>query len=285
MPEASVFPVENVIQAPVGDLQPFGIDDLAGCLERHDFLQRAGQFFGRGDDFVPVLLPGLLDARDDLQQSRPPVATPLRDVGGRKERLFVGRHDDGQRPAAVPRHHLADGHVEVVDVGPLLAIHLDVDERIVQQTGDLFILKRLVRHHVAPVAGRIADRQEDRLVFGFSLFEGFLAPGPPVDRIVLVLLQIGTFFKLKAVRHDGFRFVPERKSVAAGGLLRLSPKRQFVPADSERVAEADRVQKQPARSHPEGPEVRVVHDQDDAAASVALGHDGGGAGCLFPAGG
>ena len=55
-------------------------------------------------------------------------------------------------------------HVDRVEVGPLLAVDLDVDEALVHQRRGGRVLERLVRHHVAPVAGRVADREQDRLV-------------------------------------------------------------------------------------------------------------------------
>src|SRR3712207_7355348 len=51
-----------------------------------------------------------------------------------------------------------------VEVGPLLAVDLDRDEVRVEERRRLGILERLALHDVAPVAGRVADRQEDRPV-------------------------------------------------------------------------------------------------------------------------
>ena len=55
-------------------------------------------------------------------------------------------------------------HVDRVEVGPLLAIDLDADEALVHQRGGRLVLERLVLHHVAPVAGGVADREQDRHV-------------------------------------------------------------------------------------------------------------------------
>ena len=44
------------------------------------------------------------------------------------------------------------------------------------------VLEALVRHDVAPVARRVADRDEDRLVEALGLGERLLAPRPPLDR-------------------------------------------------------------------------------------------------------
>ena len=95
--------------------------------------------------------------------------------------------------------------VELVEIRPLLAIDLDVDEVLVHQGGDRGILEALVRHHVAPVAGRIADRQKDRLVVGARRGERGRVPRLPVDRIGAVLQQIGAGRFGEAVAHVGHR--------------------------------------------------------------------------------
>ena len=71
------------------------------------------------------------------------------------------------RPAAGPRQ--SKSHVTpctgLVDVGPLLAVDLDADEKTRSSArGDLLVLERLAFHHVAPVARRVADRDQERLV-------------------------------------------------------------------------------------------------------------------------
>ena len=64
------------------------------------------------------------------------------------------------------------------------------------------VLERLVRHHVAPVAGRVADRDEQRAVLVARPRERLLAPRLPVDRVVLVLQQVRRALAREAVRHD-----------------------------------------------------------------------------------
>ena len=81
-------------------------------------------------------------------------------------------------------------HVDLIDVRPLLAIDFDVDEQLVHDARGVVVLKTLVRHDVAPVAGRIADREQDRLVGALGFRERLRSPGPPVDRIVLMLQEI-----------------------------------------------------------------------------------------------
>ena len=67
-------------------------------------------------------------------------------------------------------------HVDVVDVGPLLAVDLHVDEQARSSGGGFGVLERLVRHDVAPVAGGVADRQQDRAVAPLGLRERLRRP-------------------------------------------------------------------------------------------------------------
>jgi len=55
--------------------------------------------------------------------------------------------------SAPVREELDRAHVDLVDVGPLLAVDLDVDEELVHEARRRLVLERLVGHHVAPVAG------------------------------------------------------------------------------------------------------------------------------------
>src|SRR6266545_4531252 len=62
-------------------------------------------------------------------------------------------------------------------------------------------LEALVLHHVAPVARRIADRQEDRLVLAARPLERFRAPRIPVNGIVSVLEEIRAVLGGESIRH------------------------------------------------------------------------------------
>ena len=88
----------------------------------------------------------------------------------------------GRTPTAAsrrPRPHHDRVHEDRVDVGALLAVDLHVDEQLVHQLRGRRVLEALVRHHVAPVARRVADRDEHRLVEPPRLGERLLAPRPP----------------------------------------------------------------------------------------------------------
>ena len=99
--------------------------------------------------------------------------------------------EGGQRPAPVAGHRLHGAHVDRVDIGPLLAVHLDVDEGSVHELCRLVVLEGLALHDVAPVACGVADRQEDGAVLLAGQCQGFVAPGVPVDGVVRVLEEVG----------------------------------------------------------------------------------------------
>ena len=81
-----------------------------------------------------------------------------------KNGLPSGVRNTRHRPAALAGHRLDRVHVDRVQVRPLLAVHLDGHEPAVELRRGRLVLERLALHHVAPVARRVADRQEDRAV-------------------------------------------------------------------------------------------------------------------------
>ena len=83
-------------------------------------------------------------------------------------------------------------HVNLIDVGPLLAVDLDVDEGFVQIGRQVGIAETFMSHDVAPVAGGIADRKMHRDLACTCLGEGFGFPRPPMNQIVGMLAEIGT---------------------------------------------------------------------------------------------
>ena len=131
------------------------------------------------------------------------VAVLVREVRPGEEGPAVGRQERRQRPAAAAGHRLHGVHVDRVQVGPLLAVDLDRDEVLVHQGRRLRVLERLSLHHVAPVAGRVPDRQQDRLVLRAGAFEGLLAPGEPVHGVRGVLQQVRARLVLEAVHGRG----------------------------------------------------------------------------------
>ena len=120
-------------------------------------------------------------------------------VGAAEERLAVRGLKAGHGPAAVTgdQHHRS--HVDLIHGRVALPVDLDGDEVFVQQGGDGRVFETLPLHHMAPVAGGVADGEEHRLAFPFGPREGRFGPGMPVHRVVSVLQQIGRVLQDQAV--------------------------------------------------------------------------------------
>ena len=95
------------------------------------------------------------------------------------------------------------GLIDLIQVRALFTIHFDVDEAPVHLAGYVRIFERFVRHHVAPVAGGVADRKQDRLALVPGELQRFRSPRVPVDGILGVLLEIGGSLAGESVRHVG----------------------------------------------------------------------------------
>jgi hypothetical protein len=90
--------------------------------------QRRRQLLGLLRHLVAAVPPGVGQAGEQALEARPAVAVLGREVGAGVEGLQVGRQEDRVGPAALPGQDLRGGHVDLVEVGPLLAVELDVDE-------------------------------------------------------------------------------------------------------------------------------------------------------------
>ena len=171
------------------------------------------QLAGLGVDVGATGAPQLVDPLAQLGEGDHAAAPRAGEVGPPEERPAVRREEHGHRPAALPGQRLDGLHVDLVDVRALLAVDLDVDEELVHQRRDLGVLERLVRHHVAPVACRIAHRQQHRLVAAAGGGEGVVTPRIPVDRVVGVLAEVRAGLVGQAVHHPhgrGSRGAAER---------------------------------------------------------------------------
>ena len=159
-----------------------------GGAIRHVFLERAGEVFGVGGEFLLVFLPEFVDVVEGGDEA------VFGEIGTAEEGLAVWGEEDIEGPAAAEFDGLHGGHVDVVDVRAFFAVEFDGDEFFVDDGGDGVAFEAFAFHDVAPVAGAVADAEEDGFVFAFGFFEGFFAPWVPVDWVVLVLEEVGGFF-------------------------------------------------------------------------------------------
>ena len=97
----------------------------------------------------------------DVDESRTSEAGLFRKISTAPHRFGPWRQKHGQRPAALLSQEMQRIHVDLIDVGPFFAVNLDVDEQLVHHPGSRFILEQLMRHHVAPMARRVTNREKD----------------------------------------------------------------------------------------------------------------------------
>ena len=147
------------------------------------------------------LLVGLRHGQKELREARHVEARLRREVRASVERPPVRREEDGHRPAAVAGHGDDRLHVEPVHVRALLPVDLHRDEALVHELRRLLVLEGLVLHDVAPVAGRVADREQDRLVLRAGALERVIPPRVPVDGVVGVLEEVGAGLLGEPVGH------------------------------------------------------------------------------------
>jgi hypothetical protein len=150
--------------------------------------ERLAQFGGLGGYVVAAIFEGFRHALAKVGEPGQAVARFLREIGSAEKGRTVGREEHSQRPAAAATgQHLVGGLVDLVEIGALLPVDLDVDKKAVHHRRHALVLEGLVGHDVAPVAGRITYRQQDRPVLPAGQSERLLVPGLPVHRIVGVL--------------------------------------------------------------------------------------------------
>ena len=157
--------------------------------------QRGG--IGGDGGGVVAIYPG--DFAEHVDKGGPAEARGLGEIGAAPDRLAGGGQEHGQRPAALLSGGVKRGHVDLVDIRPLLTVDLDVHEKLVHDRGGCGILEAFVSHHMAPVTGGIADGKKDGPVARGRLGQRGRAPGAPVDGVVLVLEEIGAGFVAEQV--------------------------------------------------------------------------------------
>ena len=123
----------------------------------HQHFQSGLHFVGRGHELRLPLAPEPDDVFEELTEAGAAVAGLGRKIGTAIKRLELRRQKQVQRPAAAPGGGLDKGHVNLVHIRPLFAVHLDADKVLVQIGAEGGVFEALALHHMAPVAGGVAD--------------------------------------------------------------------------------------------------------------------------------
>lgn len=201
--EASVFVVEFVVKGLEGLVEDSGGDFLGdgGDGSFEDLAEAFGEFVGGFEDLLAVVLPGVGEAGDELEEGGDSLAGDFGEIGSGEEGFLVGGEEDGHGPAAVSGGELDGGHVDVVDVGSFFAVEFDADEVPVEGFGDFWVFEGLVGHDMAPVAGGIAYAEEDGFVLASGVLPHSVGPFLPVDGVVSVLSEVGRGGLVESVGH------------------------------------------------------------------------------------
>ncbi len=104
-------------------------EGLARRLEWARRAHRISQRLRLLHDVVATLTIRVRHGDEHLREARQTVARLRREVRPAEERLALGGEEDRHRPAALTRQGDDRVHVQRVDVGPLLAVDLDVTKR------------------------------------------------------------------------------------------------------------------------------------------------------------
>ena len=107
-----------------------------------------------------------------------------RKISSAVKRFALRREKGGERPATLTGHGLHRRLVAAVNVGTLVAVHLDGDEVLIHDARHFGIVIRLAVHDVAPVTPHRADVEQHGLVLALGGGKGFLAPLMPADGLV-----------------------------------------------------------------------------------------------------
>ena len=105
------------------------------------------------------------DVRDRFQyahEGRPAIVRNLGKISAAPEWFASRRQEHGQGPAAAFAESVQGRHINMIDIGALLPIDLDVHEKLVHRGRRCFVLETFMRHHMAPMAGGISDREQNR---------------------------------------------------------------------------------------------------------------------------
>ncbi len=188
--EPSPARVERAPEPPEGRHEDRLRERLRGGPEPGRPLDRLGDLRALLLCLGTAVGPHVRDGRQDRPEGGEAVAGLGRVVGAGVERFALRGQEGGEGPSASAGHRLDGVHVDRVQVGAFLPIDLDRDEVPVHQRGGLDVLEAFALHDVAPVTGRVADREQDRLVLGAGPLERLLAPRVPVHGVLGVLEQI-----------------------------------------------------------------------------------------------
>src|SRR6266480_7181664 len=112
------------------------------------------------------------------------------EIGTSVEWATVGSKEDGHGPATLLCKGLHGLHIDFVYIWSFFTIYFNRDKMLIHEASDVFILEGFALHDMAPVAGRVANTEQDGFVLLLRLLQGFFAPWVPIYGVVRVLQEV-----------------------------------------------------------------------------------------------
>src|SRR5437763_16262392 len=109
------------------------------------------------------------------------------EIGSTIKRPSVGSEEDCHVPSTLTGKGLHCLHINAINVWSLLAVYFDRHKILVHDGRNLLVLKGFALHDMAPVTGRVANAEQDWLVFLLSLLQSFFTPWVPIYGVVCML--------------------------------------------------------------------------------------------------
>ena len=135
-------------------------------------------------DLLPLIAVDQQNLFENRAEAGPAIFPIGWEVGAAVEDLACGGQECGQRPPALTGDGLNRALVTGINVGTLVAIHLDARKILVEELAQSGVLVRLTVHDVTPVAPHRADIQQNRPIGGLRRRKRFRAPRVPMHRLV-----------------------------------------------------------------------------------------------------
>ena len=118
---------------------------------------KAHHVFGLLVNFVLFVLPGIGQKLKNVQERRQIKPAFGREISAPIKRNSARSQKHIKRPSTLLAQSLNGLHVNAIDIGPFLAVYLDGYKAFIEHRRQDRIFKRFAFHHMAPVAGGVAN--------------------------------------------------------------------------------------------------------------------------------
>src|SRR5262249_30793348 len=141
LPDAAVDVVEYLCELTYRGLERGAFGNGAAACRGQRTVERLQERRVLLHDVRALVAVCVGDLRQQLEKAGHAVARVLREVGAAEKRRAVRREEHGERPAAAAlSEHRVRQLIYLVEIRPLLAIDLDVDEMTVHLSGHFGVL-------------------------------------------------------------------------------------------------------------------------------------------------